>query len=56
MKITELAQQFNDAASTLQNAQDSQPSPAGEKPPTQEKPRRPQRRTGRFGSELTLDD
>ena len=28
MKITELAQQFNDAAATLQNPQDSQPSPA----------------------------
>ena len=56
MKITELAQQFNDAAATLQNTQDSQPPPTEEKSPTQEKPRRPQRRTGRFGSELTLDD
>ena len=56
MKITELAQQFNDAAATLQNTQESQLPPTGEKSTTQEKPRRPQRRTGRFGSELTLDD
>lgn len=62
-KITTLAQEFNDAAQQLQSAQnppaDSLQSPPPPTPVADEEkktPTRPQRRSGRFGSELTLDD
>ena len=66
LKITELAEAFNEAASSLTAAQ-SQPSaqteqakPAGPEPtdelPQSEQPRRSSRRSGRIGKELTLDD
>ena len=56
VKITELAQQFNDAAATLQAAPEPKPSSKEEKPSPSEKPRRQQRRSNRFVNELTLDD
>ena len=66
LKITELAEAFNEAASSLTAAQ-PQPSgqteqakPAGpeptDEPPQSEQPRRSSRRSGRIGKELTLDD
>jgi hypothetical protein len=60
VKITELAQEFNDAAATLQPTQPTpspQPAPTDSpQPPAEDKPRRSSRRGGRFGNELTLDD
>lgn len=63
MKITSLAQEFNDAAQSLQpssNTPQELPlnSPADELPKVSEKKtnQRPQRRGARFGNELTLDD
>jgi hypothetical protein len=63
MKITSLAQEFNDAAQSLQPSskppQEVPLSPPSDTPvKTLEKKNNPrsQRRSGRFGSELTLDD
>lgn len=60
VKITELAQEFNDAAATLQSTQPpATPLPTSTdspQPSTEDKPRRSSRRGGRFGNELTLDD
>jgi prefoldin subunit 5 len=60
VQITELAQEFNDAAATLQPTQPTpSPQPAttdSPQPPAEDKPRRSSRRGGRFGNELTLDD
>tara|TARA_B100001142_G_scaffold326114_1_gene380969 strand:- start:2233 stop:2793 length:561 start_codon:yes stop_codon:yes gene_type:complete len=61
-KITQLAQEFNAAAEQLQPTQPAEvaekaPSQAKTESPSEEKSsRRPQRRSGRFGNELTLDD
>lgn len=58
LKITQLAQEFNDAAASLQPAQTPPPAatPASPTPAPEDSPRRSSRRGGRFGSELTLDD
>ena len=63
MKITSLAQEFNDAAQSLQPSskppQEVPLSPPSDTPvKTLENKNNPrsQRRSGRFGSELTLDD
>ena len=63
IKITGLAEAFNEAASKMTAAQStpSPPSPA-QTPPTEEAtdqteaPKRTSRRKGRIGKELTLDD
>lgn len=59
-KITQLAQEFNEAAALLQPSQTPQPatasSPEPEQNSSEEKTRRPARRGSRFGNELTLDD
>ena len=58
VKITELAQEFNDAATSLQPAQTPPPAATSTSPTPapEDSPRRSSRRGGRFGSELTLDD
>ena len=60
VKITELAQEFNAAAATLQSTQPpATPPPSttdSPQSPAEDKPRRSSRRGGRFGNELTLDD
>ena len=61
IKITGLAEAFNEAASTMTAEQPAPPAPT-QTPPSDEDtnqaeaPKRPSRRKGRIGKELTLDD
>ena len=61
IKITGLAEAFNEAASTMTAEQPAPPAPT-QTPPSDEDtnqaeaPKRPTRRKGRIGKELTLDD
>ena len=61
IKITGLAEAFNEAASTMTAEQPASPAPT-QTPPSDEDtnqaeaPKRPSRRKGRIGKELTLDD
>ena len=63
IKITGLAEAFNEAASTMTAEQPAPPAPTPtQTPPSDEEtnqaeaPKRPSRRKGRIGKELTLDD
>ena len=63
IKITGLAEDFNEAASTMTAEQPTlSPSTPAQTPPSDEDtnqaeaPKRPSRRKGRIGKELTLDD
>lgn len=63
IKITGLAEAFNEAASTMTAEQPAPPAPTPtQTPPSDEDtnqaeaPKRPSRRKGRIGKELTLDD